>query len=76
MPIRVAASEQTCALGAGMFGAVAAGVYSSIAEAQKKMGSGFDMTFKPHAKRAAHYAEMYRRYVSLGESLAEHLRAL
>jgi hypothetical protein len=40
MPIKVAASDQTVALGAGMFGAVAAGVYRTVAEAQKKMGSG------------------------------------
>ena len=39
MPIRVLRSEQACALGAAMFAAVAAGVYSDINEAVKCMGS-------------------------------------
>src|SRR5664279_5372423 len=38
MPIKVAASEQTCALGAAMTAAVVAGVYKDIPEAQKAMG--------------------------------------
>jgi len=76
MPIKVASSEQTCALGAGMCAAVAAGMYPTIPEAQKSMGSGFDLSFKPDKKRAALYSEMYRKYLRLGESLADQLRAL
>ncbi len=76
MPIRVVASEQACALGAGMFGAVAAGLYPSIPEAQAKMGSGFDMTFKPDRKRAKIYAGLYKKYCALGESLEGFLKAL
>ena len=40
-PIKVASSEQTCALGAAMFGAVAAGEYKDVKQAQENMGSGF-----------------------------------
>ncbi len=76
MPIRVVASDQACALGAGMFGAVAAGAYPSVAAAQKKMGSGFDMSFSPNRRRARLYSGLYRRYASLGGSLEELLRAL
>jgi L-ribulokinase len=76
MPIRVAASEQTCALGAGMLAAVAAGIYPSVIEAQKKMGSGFDMTFTPDRKRAAVYDGLYRKYRALGDSLEGLLKAL
>ena len=49
MPIRVVASDQACALGAGMLAAVAGGVYPDVGAAQKRMGSGFDKTFKPDA---------------------------
>jgi len=76
MPIRVVASDQACALGAGMFAAVAAGVYPAVPAAQKRMGSGFDMTFKPNRARAVLYAKLYRKYVSLGEALEGLLRTL
>ena len=76
MPIRVVASEQTCALGAGMLAAVAAGVYPTVAEAQKKMGSGFDMTFTPDRKRRGVYDGLYRKYKAMGESLEGLLKTL
>ncbi len=76
MPIRVAASDQACALGAGMLAAVAAGVHPSVAAAQKKMGSGFDKIFTPDKKRAAAYRKLYGTYTSLGGSLTGLLRAL
>jgi L-ribulokinase len=76
MPIKVVASEQACALGAGMFGAVAAGVHRSAAEAQKRMGSGFDRVFRPDAKRSAFYRKAYERYLELGTALEGILRKL
>jgi L-ribulokinase len=76
MPIRVVASDQACALGAGMLAAVAAGVHPSVAAAQKKMGSGFDKVFKPDSKRAAVYGKLYKNYASLGGSLEGLLRSL
>jgi len=76
MPIRVATSDQACALGAGMLAAVAAGVHPTVAAAQKKMGSGFDKIFKPDKKRAAAYEKLYSTYTSLGGSLTGLLRAL
>ncbi|GAG56443.1 unnamed protein product, partial [marine sediment metagenome] len=47
MPVKVARSEQAVALGAAMFGAVVAGIYKSVEEAQKYMGSGFEATYYP-----------------------------
>jgi L-ribulokinase len=72
----VVASEQACALGAGMLGAVAAGVYRTVTEAQKRMGSGFDRTFKPDPRRAAHYRKAYTRYLELGVALEGLLKKL
>jgi L-ribulokinase len=76
MPIRVVASDQACALGAGMLAAVAGGVYATVPAAQKKMGSGFDKTYTPNKKRAARYKVLYARYQELAKSLEPVLRSL
>ena len=66
MPIKVVRSEQACALGAAMCAAVAAGVYSSIEEAQQAMLSGFSNEYLPDAERGAIYDKLYERYLALG----------
>ena len=76
MPIRVVKSEQACALGAGMFGAIAAGVYTSTLEAQDKMGSGFSKTYQPNPANAAKYEKLYQKYQKIGKTLENHLRNL
>src|SRR5690606_664813 len=43
LPIRVNRSEQTCALGAAMFAATAAGIHPGIQQAMENMGQGFDL---------------------------------
>lgn len=66
MPIKVARSEQTCALGAAMFAAVVAGVYSKVEEAQKAMGQGFEKEYQPKAANVKVYADIYKKYQKLG----------
>ena len=65
-PIKIARSEQTCALGAAMFAATAAGLYSDVSEAMNKMGSGFDAEYHPNAERAAIYEKIYQEYNEVG----------
>ena len=67
MPIKVSASEQACALGSGMFAAVAAGIYNKIEDAQKAMGAGFSREYQPDKSKYALYMEKYREYLKLGE---------
>ncbi|HEX2976371.1 MAG TPA: FGGY-family carbohydrate kinase, partial [Bacteroidales bacterium] len=62
MPIRVAQSEQTCALGSAMAAAVMAGVHNNMAAAQAAMGGGFEQEFHPDRNRAAKYDQLYRKY--------------
>ncbi len=64
MPIKVVRSEQACALGAAMYAAVTAGLYSDIAEAQKAMSSGFSDEYLPDAERGKIYDRLYDRYKS------------
>ena len=66
LPIRVARTSQTCAAGAAMFAAVAAGLYPSVEEAQRAMGAGFDAEYVPDPARHARYDRVYERYRALG----------
>lgn len=66
MPIKVAASDQACALGAAMFAAVVAGIYPDVKTAQEKMGSGFDQEYTPRPAYVEIYQELYHKYQKLG----------
>ncbi len=66
MPIRIHSSEQTCAAGAAMFAATAAGLYPTVEDAMKAMGQGFDKEFKPNRKQVGIYKKRYKRYKKLG----------
>jgi len=66
MPIRIHKSEQTCALGAAMFAATAAGLYPKVEDAMEAMGQGFEKTYEPRAEMVAIYAKRYEQYKQLG----------
>jgi len=67
MPIKVARSEQACALGSAMMAAVAAGIYATTSEAQAKMGSGIENEYHPVPENVAKYRELYEQYRKLGK---------
>lgn len=67
MPIKVAASDQTCALGSAMAASVMAGIHNNMADAQKAMGGGFEKEYRPDKKRAEIYDKLFRKYMKLGE---------
>jgi L-ribulokinase len=71
VPIKVPASEQTCALGAAMFAAVVAGVHLTVEDAKKAMGGGMEFEYKPNPASAEKYVMLYERYVNLGEFVEE-----
>jgi L-ribulokinase len=70
MPIRIHQSEQTCAAGAAMFAATAAGIYEKVEDAMEAMGQGFDKTYQPDRWKAAVYHKRYQRYKELGAFMA------
>ncbi|MCB9314931.1 MAG: ribulokinase [Lewinellaceae bacterium] len=74
-PIKIARSEQTCALGAAMFAATAAGVYETVSEAMSRMGSGFDATYYPDAERATVYDRLYAQYCRWGDLVEQNTSA-
>ncbi|MBB6672436.1 ribulokinase [Cohnella nanjingensis] len=67
--IKIAASTQTAALGAAMFGAVAAGTaaggYDSIAEASRRMARVREESFKPIPANVRIYDRLYEAYTEL-----------
>jgi L-ribulokinase len=65
-PIRVASSDQTCALGSAMAASVVAGIHKDIPAAQNAMGGGFEKEYTPDPERAAKYEILYRKYKELG----------
>ncbi len=67
MPIKVARSEQASALGSAMAAAVAGGIYSTLFEAQEKMGSGIETEYHPIPENAKAYSILYEKYVKFGE---------
>ena len=66
MPIRIHKSEQTCAMGAAMFAATAAGLYRKVEDAMKTMGQGFDAEYQPNPENVAYYQRRYEQYKKLG----------
>jgi L-ribulokinase len=77
MPIRIHRSEQTCALGAAMFAATAAGIHPSVETAMQAMGKGFDAVYKPDASKTSLLKKRYQRYCEMGafleRQIAEHV---
>jgi L-ribulokinase len=85
--IRICGSAQACALGAAMFGAVAAGKarggYDTIAEAAERMASLKDLVYRPNPENVKIYNRLYQEYKILhdyfgrgGNDVQKRLRAL
>lgn len=85
--IKITRSAQAPALGAAMFGAVAAGKggggYGTIADAAREMGGVDEMAYRPDAGNAEIYGALYREYRHLhdffgrgGSDVLRRLRAL
>jgi len=72
MPIRIHQFEHTCALGAAMFAAVVAGVYSTVEDAMQAMGRGFDAEYVPNAALKEVYQNRYQQYAELGRFIEGH----
>lgn len=73
MPIRINKSDQTCAIGAAMFAATVAGIYSKVEDAMAAMGPGFDTEYIPNEKSARIYALRYKQFTDLGRAIEHQL---
>ncbi|MDH5382300.1 MAG: ribulokinase, partial [Cyclobacteriaceae bacterium] len=66
-PIKVAASDQTPALGAAVYAAVAANVYTSVIEAASKMGSNYEAEYYPEKENEEVYIQLMESYELLSQ---------
>lgn len=62
MPIKVHRSQQSCALGAAMFAATAAGIFPRVEDAMAAMGQGFIKEYIPSPEKVAIYENRYEQY--------------
>jgi L-ribulokinase len=74
MPIKVARSEQTCALGSAMAASVVAGIHKDFPAAQNAMGGGFEKEYHPDPFRAAKYETLFNNYKKLGSLIENNLK--
>jgi len=66
-PMKVSRSEQTCALGAAIFGAAAAGA-GTVSEIQSRVTATREKVYHPIPENAAVYAELYELYRTLHDA--------
>ena len=76
MPVKIVESEQSVALGASIFAAVAAGSFENITEAQKALASGYSKVYTPEPASVKRYQDLYQKYLDIGEMLSSTLRDL
>ncbi len=67
-PMKISRSAQTCALGAAIFGAVAAGAYKTVSKAQAAMTGVKAKVYKPIKANVRAYEQLYKVYRSLHDS--------
>ncbi|MCR8666729.1 ribulokinase [Aestuariibaculum sp. M13] len=72
-PIKVAKSEQACALGASVFGAVAAGVHANTEAAMDAMASPFEKVYEPIQENVEAYKKVYNDYSELCVAMENHI---
>ncbi|WP_159020658.1 ribulokinase [Algibacter sp. L3A6] len=76
MPIKVVKSEQACALGAAIFGAVAAKTYQDTFEAMTAMGSAYEKVYEPIPTNVDQYQMVYEKYSELAISMENYMMKL
>ena len=67
-PMKISRSDQTCALGAALFAAVAAGEFASVAEGQNALCGLREIVYTPNPDSVKIYAEIYQLYKTLHDA--------
>lgn len=70
-PMWVSQSSQTCALGAAIFGAVAGGLYPTVAAARDAMAAPLTKVAEPRTEAVPVYARLYKIYRQLHNAFGQ-----
>lgn len=70
-PIKVVKSEQACALGAAIFGAVASKAHNDTVEAMDAMGSPFEKVYSPNVENVSAYQKVYEDYSNFAVNIED-----
>lgn len=66
MPVKVAESEQTPALGAAIYASIASGIYDSFDEASEALGSPYVDMYYPEPAQVEVMQDLMRKYTAFG----------
>jgi L-ribulokinase len=66
MPVKVAESEQTPALGAAIYASIASGIYNSFDEAIEALGSPYDDIYYPEPAQVEIMQDLMKKYTAFG----------
>ncbi len=69
LPILALQEQETCALGAAMYGAVACGKFTSLQNAQKAMAAKNGTMYLPRDEEVTHFAMLYASYLQAATAL-------
>lgn len=69
VPIAVAASEQTPALGAAIYAAVASGIYPEMQTAADAIASPIEKVYQPRVEAVVYYQQKYQDYLTLAKQV-------
>ena len=73
LPVSVCKSDQTSALGTAIFAAVAGGIYRSIPDAIKIMGSKSDIIYFPEKSEVLRLKILYNKYNQFSRFIEDQL---
>lgn len=65
IPLSISQASAVGAVGSAVYGAVAAGCYSTLEEASAAMGEKIPNVYKPHENRSVEYDKLYKEYLLL-----------
>ena len=69
LPVLVLKEQETCALGAAIYGAVASQEFSSLQEAQKAMAATEGILYHPILCEKEYFEKMFARYINFTQAI-------
>ncbi len=73
-PIKIASSDEAPALGAAIYAAVAAGIYPTVVEAAKKLGSSYEAEYYPDEASQKEISQHLESYKALSRFMEERVK--